>query len=152
MGVVSQFWRASCWIQWFCCACLIQGAAEQFSLGGHWGSTQPLDEHVPFLLLSQGSKASVQSQPADTSSLLQIPKDHFQPVRAQDHVVGQGKPRVSQQVHSPSAERLLRRQVSRVISQTCWAFLLMHFLVNHALDSRRDSQRNLQRTVILLQK
>ncbi|XP_032932758.1 voltage-dependent T-type calcium channel subunit alpha-1G isoform X7 [Catharus ustulatus] len=59
-----------------------------------------------------GSKASVQSQPADTSSLLQIPKDHFQPVRAQDQVVGQGKPRVSQQVHSPSAERLLRRQMA----------------------------------------
>ncbi|NXL78505.1 CAC1G protein, partial [Leptocoma aspasia] len=59
-----------------------------------------------------GSKASVQSQPADTSSLLQIPKDHFHHVRAHDHVVGESKPRVSQQVHSPSAERLLRRQVA----------------------------------------
>uniref|UniRef100_A0A803V4D7 Voltage-dependent T-type calcium channel subunit alpha n=1 Tax=Ficedula albicollis TaxID=59894 RepID=A0A803V4D7_FICAL len=57
-----------------------------------------------------GSKVSVQSQPADTSSLLQIPKDHFHPVRA--HVVGESKPRVSQQVHSPSAERLLRRQMA----------------------------------------
>ncbi|NXD41730.1 CAC1G protein, partial [Copsychus sechellarum] len=59
-----------------------------------------------------GSKASVQSQPADTSSLLQIPKDHFHPVRAQDRVVGESKPWVSQQVHSPSAERLLRRQMA----------------------------------------
>uniref|UniRef100_A0A8D2PLI6 Voltage-dependent T-type calcium channel subunit alpha-1G n=1 Tax=Zosterops lateralis melanops TaxID=1220523 RepID=A0A8D2PLI6_ZOSLA len=59
-----------------------------------------------------GSKASVQSQPADTSSLLQIPKDHFHPVRAHDHLVGESKPRVSQQAHSPSAERLLRRQMA----------------------------------------
>ncbi|NWX30351.1 CAC1G protein, partial [Notiomystis cincta] len=59
-----------------------------------------------------GSKASVQSQPADTSSLLQIPKDHFHPVRAPDHLVGDSKAQVSQQVHSPSAERLLRRQMA----------------------------------------
>ncbi|NXB13218.1 CAC1G protein, partial [Rhagologus leucostigma] len=59
-----------------------------------------------------GSKASVQSQPADTSSLLQIPKDLFHHVRAHDHLVGESKPRVSQQVHSPSAERLLRRQMA----------------------------------------
>ncbi|XP_071308819.1 voltage-dependent T-type calcium channel subunit alpha-1G isoform X5 [Agelaius tricolor] len=59
-----------------------------------------------------GSKASVQSQPADTSSLLQIPKDHFHHVRAHDHLVGESKPRVSQQAHSPSAERLLRRQMA----------------------------------------
>ncbi|NWT69156.1 CAC1G protein, partial [Prunella himalayana] len=59
-----------------------------------------------------GSKASVQSQPADTSSLLQIPKDHFHHVRAHDHLVGESKPRVSQQTHSPSAERLLRRQMA----------------------------------------
>ncbi|OPJ88663.1 voltage-dependent T-type calcium channel subunit alpha-1G isoform C [Patagioenas fasciata monilis] len=59
-----------------------------------------------------GSKASVQSQPADTSSLLQIPKDHFHHVRARDHLVRDSKPRVSQQMHSPSAERLLRRQMA----------------------------------------
>ncbi|NWI80544.1 CAC1G protein, partial [Dryoscopus gambensis] len=59
-----------------------------------------------------GSKASVQSQPADTSSLLQIPKDHFHHVRAHDHFAGESKPHVSQQVHSPSAERLLRRQMA----------------------------------------
>uniref|UniRef100_A0A8C0UUI7 Voltage-dependent T-type calcium channel subunit alpha n=1 Tax=Cyanistes caeruleus TaxID=156563 RepID=A0A8C0UUI7_CYACU len=59
-----------------------------------------------------GSKASVQSQPADTSSLLQIPKEHFHHVRAHDHLVGDSKPRVSQQAHSPSAERLLRRQMA----------------------------------------
>ncbi|NWT11160.1 CAC1G protein, partial [Vireo altiloquus] len=59
-----------------------------------------------------GSKASVQSQPADTSSLLQIPKDHFHHKRAHDHLVGESTPQVSQQVHSPSAERLLRRQMA----------------------------------------
>ncbi|XP_030915870.1 voltage-dependent T-type calcium channel subunit alpha-1G isoform X6 [Geospiza fortis] len=59
-----------------------------------------------------GSKASVQSQPADTSSLLQIPKDHFHHVRAHNHLVGESKPQVSQQPHSPSAERLLRRQMA----------------------------------------
>ncbi|NXT62971.1 CAC1G protein, partial [Chaetops frenatus] len=59
-----------------------------------------------------GSKASVQSQPADTSSLLQIPKDHFHHVRAHDHLVGESKPQVSQQAHSTSAERLLRRQMA----------------------------------------
>ncbi|XP_030362404.1 voltage-dependent T-type calcium channel subunit alpha-1G isoform X5 [Strigops habroptila] len=59
-----------------------------------------------------GSKASVQSQPADTSSLLQIPKDHFHHMRAHDYLVRESKPQVSQQVHSPSAERLLRRQMA----------------------------------------
>nr|XP_013798903.1 PREDICTED: voltage-dependent T-type calcium channel subunit alpha-1G [Apteryx mantelli mantelli] len=59
-----------------------------------------------------GSKASVQSQPADTSSLLQIPKDHFHHIRAHDHWVRESKPQVSQPVHSPSAERLLRRQMA----------------------------------------
>ncbi|NWY95439.1 CAC1G protein, partial [Loxia curvirostra] len=60
-----------------------------------------------------GSKASVQSQPADTSSLLQIPKDHFHHGRAHDPLVGESKPQVfSQQAHSPSAERLLRRQMA----------------------------------------
>ncbi|KFP15120.1 Voltage-dependent T-type calcium channel subunit alpha-1G, partial [Egretta garzetta] len=59
-----------------------------------------------------GSKASVQSQPADTSSLLQIPKDHFHHIRAHDHLARESKPQVSQQVHSPSAERLLRRQMA----------------------------------------
>ncbi|XP_061233173.1 voltage-dependent T-type calcium channel subunit alpha-1G isoform X15 [Neopsephotus bourkii] len=59
-----------------------------------------------------GSKASVQSQPADTSSLLQIPKDHFHYMRAHDYLVRESKPHVSQQVHSPSAERLLRRQMA----------------------------------------
>uniref|UniRef100_A0A663E5S1 Voltage-dependent T-type calcium channel subunit alpha n=1 Tax=Aquila chrysaetos chrysaetos TaxID=223781 RepID=A0A663E5S1_AQUCH len=59
-----------------------------------------------------GSKASVQSQPADTSSLLQIPKDHFHHIKPLDHLVRESKPRVSQQVHSPSAERLLRRQMA----------------------------------------
>ncbi|NXL86148.1 CAC1G protein, partial [Alectura lathami] len=59
-----------------------------------------------------GSKASVQSQPADTSSLLQIPKDHFHHVRAHDHLIRESKSQVSQPVHSPSAERLLRRQMA----------------------------------------
>ncbi|KFW04274.1 Voltage-dependent T-type calcium channel subunit alpha-1G, partial [Eurypyga helias] len=59
-----------------------------------------------------GSKASVQSQPAGTSSLLQIPKDHFHYLRAHDRLVRESKAQVSQQVHSPSAERLLRRQMA----------------------------------------
>ncbi|XP_032562329.1 voltage-dependent T-type calcium channel subunit alpha-1G isoform X5 [Chiroxiphia lanceolata] len=72
-----------------------------------------LGERKPAHHKSQsGSKASVQSQPADTSSLLQIPKDHFHHIRAHDHLMGEGKPQVSQQVHSPSAERLLRRQMA----------------------------------------
>ncbi|XP_027605405.1 voltage-dependent T-type calcium channel subunit alpha-1G isoform X17 [Pipra filicauda] len=72
-----------------------------------------LGERKPAHHKSQsGSKASVQSQPADTSSLLQIPKDHFHHIRAHDHLVGESKPQVSQQVHSPSAERLLRRQMA----------------------------------------
>ncbi|XP_054702239.1 voltage-dependent T-type calcium channel subunit alpha-1G isoform X6 [Grus americana] len=62
--------------------------------------------------LQSGSKASVQSQPADTSSLLQIPKDHFHHIRARDHLVRESKSPVLQQVHSPSAERLLRRQMA----------------------------------------
>ncbi|NWQ58781.1 CAC1G protein, partial [Neopipo cinnamomea] len=72
-----------------------------------------LGERKPAHHKSQsGSKASVQSQPADTSSLLQIPKDHFHHIRAHDHLVGESKPQVSQQMHSPSAERLLRRQMA----------------------------------------
>ncbi|XP_063265118.1 voltage-dependent T-type calcium channel subunit alpha-1G isoform X2 [Prinia subflava] len=74
---------------------------------------EPLGDRKPAHHKSQsGSKASVQSQPADTSSLLQIPKDHFHQIRAHERVVGESKPRVSQQVHSPSAERLLRRQMA----------------------------------------
>ncbi|XP_048820791.1 voltage-dependent T-type calcium channel subunit alpha-1G isoform X14 [Lagopus muta] len=59
-----------------------------------------------------GSKASVQSQPADTSSLLQIPKDHFHHVRARDPLVREGKALAAAPMHSPSAERLLRRQMA----------------------------------------
>ncbi|NXG49464.1 CAC1G protein, partial [Psilopogon haemacephalus] len=72
-----------------------------------------LGERDPARHKSQsGSKASVQSQPADTSSLLQIPKDHFHHGRGRDHVVREGKAQVAPQVHSPSAERLLRRQMA----------------------------------------
>ncbi|NXN84944.1 CAC1G protein, partial [Bombycilla garrulus] len=70
------------------------------------------DRKPPHHKSQSGSKASVQSQPADTSSLLQIPKDHFHHARAPHHLVGDSKPRVSQQAHSPSAERLLRRQMA----------------------------------------
>uniref|UniRef100_A0A8B9ZYX9 Voltage-dependent T-type calcium channel subunit alpha n=1 Tax=Anas zonorhyncha TaxID=75864 RepID=A0A8B9ZYX9_9AVES len=81
---------------------------EQFSLKGH----QRNMSHSSLFFLLQGSKASVQSQPADTSSLLQIPKDHFHHIRAHDHLVWESKSQVSQPVHSPSAERLLRRQMA----------------------------------------
>ncbi|XP_027736469.1 voltage-dependent T-type calcium channel subunit alpha-1G isoform X18 [Empidonax traillii] len=85
-----------------------------------------LGERKPAHHKSQsGSKASVQSQPADTSSLLQIPKDHFHHIRAHDHLVGESKPQVSQQVHSPSAERLLRRQMA---------------IRNDSLDSKENLQ------------
>lgn len=82
--------------------------------------------HFCLFSLLQGSKASVQSQPADTSSLLQIPKDHFNHVRARDHLV-RDKPRVSQQIHSPSAERLLRRQVSTLMTANLLRFYIVVF-------------------------
>ncbi|XP_074870243.1 voltage-dependent T-type calcium channel subunit alpha-1G [Carettochelys insculpta] len=62
--------------------------------------------------LQSGSTASVQSQPADTSSLLQIPKDPFHHLQPHDHLEKEGKPQIPQTVHSPSAEKLLRRQVA----------------------------------------
>ncbi|XP_075759899.1 voltage-dependent T-type calcium channel subunit alpha-1G isoform X5 [Pelodiscus sinensis] len=59
-----------------------------------------------------GSTASVQSQPADTSSLLQIPKDHFHHIQPHDNLDRASKSKIPQTAHSPSAERLLRRQVA----------------------------------------
>ncbi|XP_024060088.1 voltage-dependent T-type calcium channel subunit alpha-1G isoform X3 [Terrapene carolina triunguis] len=59
-----------------------------------------------------GSTASVQSQPADTSSLLQIPKDHFHHIRPHGNLDWESKSKIPPTVHSPSAERLLRRQVA----------------------------------------
>nr|XP_042697003.1 voltage-dependent T-type calcium channel subunit alpha-1G isoform X14 [Chrysemys picta bellii] len=58
-----------------------------------------------------GSTASVRSQPADTSSLLQIPKDHFHHIRPHGNLDWESKSKIPPTVHSPSAERLLRRQV-----------------------------------------
>ncbi|XP_043353209.1 voltage-dependent T-type calcium channel subunit alpha-1G isoform X2 [Dermochelys coriacea] len=62
--------------------------------------------------LWSGSTASVQSQPADTSSLLQIPKDHFHHIRPHGNLDWESKSKIPPTVHSPSAERLLRRQVA----------------------------------------
>ncbi|XP_067403577.1 voltage-dependent T-type calcium channel subunit alpha-1G [Emydura macquarii macquarii] len=59
-----------------------------------------------------GSTASVQSQPADTSSLLQIPKDHFHHIRPHDSLDWESKSKIPPAVQTPSAERLLRRQVA----------------------------------------
>ncbi|EMP33030.1 Voltage-dependent T-type calcium channel subunit alpha-1G [Chelonia mydas] len=59
-----------------------------------------------------GSTASVQSQPADTSSLLQIPKDHFHHLRPHGNLDWESKSKIPPTLHSPSAERLLRRQVA----------------------------------------
>ncbi|XP_043384313.1 voltage-dependent T-type calcium channel subunit alpha-1G isoform X2 [Chelonia mydas] len=59
-----------------------------------------------------GSTASVQSQPADTSSLLQIPKDHFHHLRPHGNLDWESKSKIPPPLHSPSAERLLRRQVA----------------------------------------
>ncbi|XP_019398025.1 PREDICTED: voltage-dependent T-type calcium channel subunit alpha-1G [Crocodylus porosus] len=76
-------------------------------------------ERKPSYLKSQsGSKTSVQSQPADTSSLLQIPKVNFHCIRPHDNLDGEGRPKTSRPVHSPSAERLLRRQDSNITVQT----------------------------------
>ncbi|KYO31071.1 hypothetical protein Y1Q_0016435 [Alligator mississippiensis] len=70
-------------------------------------------ERKPSYLKSQsGSKTSVQSQPADTSSLLQIPKVHFHRIRPHDNLDGEGRPKTPRPAHSPSAERLLRRQMA----------------------------------------
>uniref|UniRef100_A0A8C3IX69 Voltage-dependent T-type calcium channel subunit alpha-1G n=1 Tax=Chrysemys picta bellii TaxID=8478 RepID=A0A8C3IX69_CHRPI len=63
-----------------------------------------------------GSTASVRSQPADTSSLLQIPKDHFHHIRPHGNLDWESKSKIPPTVHSPSAERLLRRQVSRAVT------------------------------------
>uniref|UniRef100_A0A803T135 Calcium voltage-gated channel subunit alpha1 G n=1 Tax=Anolis carolinensis TaxID=28377 RepID=A0A803T135_ANOCA len=59
-----------------------------------------------------GSTTSVQSQPANIDALLQIPRDLFQPLKPQYNPDWESKPRVPPPVHSPSAERLLRRQMA----------------------------------------
>lgn len=83
--------------------------------------------HSSLFFLLQGSKASVQSQPADTSSLLQIPKDHFHHMRAHDPLVRESKAPAAAPVHSPSAERLLRRQVSRTTAINLLGFCIAAF-------------------------
>uniref|UniRef100_A0A8D0H1I3 Voltage-dependent T-type calcium channel subunit alpha-1G n=1 Tax=Sphenodon punctatus TaxID=8508 RepID=A0A8D0H1I3_SPHPU len=64
------------------------------------------------VLSSPGSTTSVQSQPADTSALLQFPEDLFHHIKPHDHLDWDRRTKILPPVHSPSAERLLRRQVS----------------------------------------
>ncbi|XP_044275969.1 voltage-dependent T-type calcium channel subunit alpha-1G [Varanus komodoensis] len=59
-----------------------------------------------------GSTTSVQSQPANIDALLQIPRDLFHHLKPQYNLDWESKSKVAPPVHSPSAERLLRRQMA----------------------------------------
>ncbi|XP_061472005.1 voltage-dependent T-type calcium channel subunit alpha-1G [Rhineura floridana] len=59
-----------------------------------------------------GSVTSVQSQPANIDALLQIPRDLFHHLKPQYNLEWESKSKVPRPVHSPSAERLLRRQMA----------------------------------------
>ncbi|XP_053153945.1 voltage-dependent T-type calcium channel subunit alpha-1G isoform X2 [Hemicordylus capensis] len=62
-----------------------------------------------------GSTTSVQSQPANIDALLQIPRDLLHYLKPQYHLDWASQSKVPSPVHSPSAERLLRRQkISRI--------------------------------------
>ncbi|XP_067319875.1 voltage-dependent T-type calcium channel subunit alpha-1G isoform X6 [Anolis sagrei] len=70
------------------------------------------EKNSPHQKSQSGSTTSVQSQPANIDALLQIPRDLFQPLKPQYNLDWESKPRVPPPVHSPSAERLLRRQMA----------------------------------------
>uniref|UniRef100_A0A670J9V4 Voltage-dependent T-type calcium channel subunit alpha-1G n=1 Tax=Podarcis muralis TaxID=64176 RepID=A0A670J9V4_PODMU len=57
-----------------------------------------------------GSTTSVQSQPANIDALLQIPRELFYHLKPQYNPDWESKSKAPPPVHSPSAERLLRRQ------------------------------------------
>ncbi|XP_054834792.1 voltage-dependent T-type calcium channel subunit alpha-1G isoform X2 [Eublepharis macularius] len=61
-----------------------------------------------------GSTTSVQSQPANFDALLQIPRDFFQPLKPHCSLdwKSKNKSKAPPSLHSPSAERLLRRQMA----------------------------------------
>ncbi|XP_053231734.1 voltage-dependent T-type calcium channel subunit alpha-1G isoform X4 [Podarcis raffonei] len=59
-----------------------------------------------------GSTTSVQSQPANIDALLQIPRELFYHLKPQYNPDWESKSKAPPPVHSPSAERLLRRQMA----------------------------------------
>nr|XP_056723090.1 voltage-dependent T-type calcium channel subunit alpha-1G isoform X5 [Euleptes europaea] len=59
-----------------------------------------------------GSTTSVQSQPANIDALLQIPRDFFHSLKPHCSLDWKSKFKAPTSVHSPSAERLLRRQMA----------------------------------------
>lgn len=65
-----------------------------------------------------GSTTSVWSQPANIDALLQIPRDLFHHLKPQYSLDWESKSKFPPPVHSPSAERLLRRQVSCAVALT----------------------------------
>ncbi|XP_064423736.1 voltage-dependent T-type calcium channel subunit alpha-1G [Latimeria chalumnae] len=59
-----------------------------------------------------GSTISVQSQPAETSNLLQVPTDLFRPISPHSKLDSENIPKIPPPRQSPSAQRMLRRQVA----------------------------------------
>ncbi|XP_069056149.1 voltage-dependent T-type calcium channel subunit alpha-1G isoform X1 [Pleurodeles waltl] len=59
-----------------------------------------------------GSTTSVQSQPADTSHLLQVPKEPLHCAKLSSNMEPDSIPKIPPPLRSPSAQRLLRRQVA----------------------------------------
>nr|XP_033816543.1 voltage-dependent T-type calcium channel subunit alpha-1G isoform X3 [Geotrypetes seraphini] len=59
-----------------------------------------------------GSTTSVQSQPADITSFLQVPGDFLCLINTPGKADSASIPRIPPPLHSPSAQRLLRRQVA----------------------------------------
>lgn len=65
------------------------------------------------VLPATGSALSVHSQPADTSSILQLPKDAPHLLQPHSAPAGGAIPKLPPPGRSPLAQRPLRRQVSR---------------------------------------
>ncbi|XP_078240344.1 voltage-dependent T-type calcium channel subunit alpha-1G isoform X8 [Pogona vitticeps] len=70
------------------------------------------EKNSPHQKSQSGSTTSVQSQPANINALLQIPRDPFHHLKPQYNMDWENKSKVLPAVHSPSAERLLRRQMA----------------------------------------
>ncbi|KAJ6660386.1 hypothetical protein lerEdw1_017809 [Lerista edwardsae] len=66
----------------------------------------------PHQKAQSGSTTSVWSQPANIDALLQIPRDLFHHLKPQYSLDWESKSKLPPPVHSPSAERLLRRQMA----------------------------------------
>ncbi|XP_077184073.1 voltage-dependent T-type calcium channel subunit alpha-1G isoform X4 [Paroedura picta] len=70
------------------------------------------EKNPPHQKSQSGSTTSVQSQPANIDALLQIPRDFFPPLKLHSSLDWRSKSKAPAPVHSPSAERLLRRQMA----------------------------------------